>query len=74
MKRVAGLKQVQKALENGKALKVYITIDADRQLCKKITALCRQKAVPIVCAETMAALGKDCGIAVSAATAADLCD
>ena len=74
MKRIAGFKQVQKALENGTALKVYVALDADRQLREKITALCNEKSVPIVCAETMAALGKDCGIAVGAATAAEICD
>ena len=74
MKRVAGVKQVQKALENGKAMQVYVALDADKNLREKIISLANEKAVTITYAESMAALGKDCGIAVPSAAAADICD
>ena len=74
MKRVAGVKQVQKALENGKARCVYVALDADESFRKKIICLANEKAVTITYAESMVALGKDCGIAVPSAAAADICD
>ncbi len=74
MNRVAGVKQVQKALENGKAQRVYVALDADRSFREKIISLAEEKAVAITYAESMAALGKDCGIAVPSAAAADICD
>ena len=72
--RVAGVKQVQKALENGKALRVYVALDADKSFREKIISLAEEKAVAITYAESMVALGKDCGIAVPSAAAADICD
>ena len=74
MKRIAGLKQVQKALESSKAQVVYVALDAEASLRKKIISLAEEKGVRIVYAETMAQLGKDCGITVASSTAADICD
>ena len=74
MKRVAGVKQVQKALENGKAQRVYVAVDADESIRKKIICLAEEKAVTITYADSLVALGKDCGIAVPSAAAADICD
>ena len=74
MKRVAGVKQVNKALENSKAQQVFVALDADKKLQEKIIILAQEKNVKIVYAETVSQLGKDCGIAVPAAAAADICD
>ena len=74
MKRVAGAKQVQKSLENGKAQHIYVANDAAKNLREKIINLAEEKGVTITYAESMAALGKDCGIQVPSAAAADICD
>lgn len=74
MKRVAGVKQTQKALESGKAEHIFVALDADKKLREKIIILAEEKGVAITYAESMVALGKDCGIAVPAAAAAEICD
>ena len=74
MKRVAGVKQTQKALENGKAKHIFVALDADEKLREKIIILAEEKGVSITYAESMVALGKDCGIQVPSAAAADICD
>ena len=72
--RVAGVKQVKRALENGKAVRVYVALDADKKFREEVISLAKEKAVTITYAESMVALGKDCGIAVPSAAAADICD
>ena len=74
MKRIAGLKQVHKAVENGTALKVYVALDADARLIDELTVFAGSKGVPVATVETMAELGKLAGIKVPSATAADICD
>ena len=74
MMRICGTKQVLKALDSSKVLKVFLADDVDEYLRKKITSACRFHQVEIQSVPSMEELGKMCGIAVPSATAADICD
>ncbi|HHW15109.1 MAG TPA: 50S ribosomal protein L7Ae-like protein [Firmicutes bacterium] len=68
--RVIGLKQTTKAVEKGHARMVYVAGDADERLVRDLLTKCRERGVELVRVDTMAALGKACGIDVGAAAAA----
>lgn len=65
-----GTKQTTKAVEQGKAAKVFVAKDADPKLTGKIVSLADKMGVEVAYFETMKQLGKACGIEVGAATAA----
>ena len=69
-KTVVGLKQLRKALENGKAKFVFLAQNADPALTEPIAALCQQNQVSHTWVGSMADLGRACGIEVGAAAAA----
>ncbi|MBR2219415.1 MAG: ribosomal L7Ae/L30e/S12e/Gadd45 family protein [Phascolarctobacterium sp.] len=69
-KRTVGVKQTEKAVNKGVALKVFVAKDADERVTEKLVELCEEKAVSVVMVETMHELGKACGIHVKAAAAA----
>ena len=69
-KTVVGLKQLRKALENGKAKFVFLAQNADPALTEPIAALCQQNQVSYTWVRSMADLGRACGIEVGAAAAA----
>lgn len=71
-KRTVGVKQTEKAVAKGSALKVYVAKDADERVTEKLVELCEEEAVTVVKVETMHELGKACGIHVKAAAAAIL--
>ena len=71
-KRIVGVKQTEKAVVKGTALKVYIAGDADERVTGKLTELCQENNVEIVNVENMAVLGQACKIHVKAAAAAIL--
>ena len=68
--KVVGVKQLKKALRDGAAAKVFVAQDADPKLTDPIVEACRSAAVPVESADSMAELGKACGIEVGAAVAA----
>lgn len=68
--KVVGAKQTRRAVNDGRALRVYYAADADPALWEPITALCAEKGVPTVEAAGMKELGSACSIAVGAAVAA----
>ncbi len=68
--RTIGTKQTLKAIEKGKAKMVFVALDADDKVVREVIRGCQEKAVPVVRAESMAVLGKACGIEVGAASAA----
>ncbi|ABB14912.1 MULTISPECIES: L7Ae/L30e/S12e/Gadd45 family ribosomal protein [Carboxydothermus] len=68
--RTVGTKQTLKALQKGKAIKVFIALDAEKRVTDPVVALCKEKNVPVETVDTMAELGKSCGIAVGCACAA----
>lgn len=70
--KVVGVKQVRRALADGRAKRVYLAKDADPQLTQPLAELARERGVAVSQADTMKALGRACGIAVGAAVAAEL--
>lgn len=68
--KVVGLKQVRRAVTEGRARIVFLACDADPRLTETLEALCKEHDVAAVWDYTMAQLGKACGIAVGTAAAA----
>jgi len=68
--RCVGTKKVTKTVEQGKAIEVFVSKDADPRLTINLVALCTQKGVPVTYVDSMKMLGKACGIEVGAAVAA----
>lgn len=69
---VTGMKQTIKAVEAGKAERVFLARDAEERVQRPVLELCTRMSVPVSFVERMEDLGKACGIKVSAATAAIL--
>jgi large subunit ribosomal protein L7A len=65
--RTVGLTQSLRAIEEGKAEKVYLAMDADTDIIDKVKAACEIKGVDIEYAESKRQLGRDGGIDVAAA-------
>ncbi|MDD6024710.1 MAG: ribosomal L7Ae/L30e/S12e/Gadd45 family protein [Oscillospiraceae bacterium] len=68
--KIVGIKQLRKALRDGKAAKVFVAADADPKLTQPILASCQETGVPVEEVSTMQELGKACEIEVGAAVAA----
>lgn len=71
-KRVVGSKQVLRALDEGKAARVFLGKDADGFIYHRINALCEEKHVPVTVVDSMQQLGKLCMVNVKTASAAVL--
>lgn len=67
--RVVGLKQSLKAVEEERAEKVFVAHDATEKLVLPLITLCEEKNVSVEWTDTMAHLGKACGIKLGAAAA-----
>ena len=67
---VVGIKQLRKALKNGKARSVFLACNADPAITEPIAALCQQNNVDYAWVRSMTDLGHACGIEVGAAAAA----
>ncbi|WP_124726392.1 50S ribosomal protein L7ae-like protein [Staphylospora marina] len=67
-----GTKQTRKAIEQGKAIEVFVADDADPHVLQPILAMCRERGITVTHVDSMRELGKACGIEVGAATAAVL--
>lgn len=70
--KTIGTKQTAKAVEKGQVSAVYIARDADEHVVRDLLRTCQLKQIEVVYVDSMAALGKACGIEVGAATAAVL--
>lgn len=68
--RVVGAKQIRKALNAGKAQKVFLAKNADPAITEPLAAVCQCNNVEYVWVRSMADLGNACGIEVGAAAAA----
>ncbi len=68
--KVVGVKQVRRALANGRAKRLYLAKDADPQLTGPLESQGREQGIEVIWTESMKALGKACGIAVGSAVAA----
>ena len=71
-KMVVGAKQLRKALQNGRASRVFLAKNADPALTEPLEALSKEYDIPVAWVPSMQDLGKCCGIEVSAAAAAAL--
>jgi large subunit ribosomal protein L7A len=69
-RRAIGTNQTTKAITRGQARVVYIAQDADRRVTDPVLRAARERGLEVVEVASMAALGRACGIAVGAATAA----
>ena len=69
-KVVVGAKQLRKAIQNGRAKRVYLAANADPALTDPLLELCTANQIPCVWADSMSGLGSACGIEVGAAAAA----
>lgn len=68
--RTVGVKQTLRALEKESVLCVYVAQDAEGHVVRPILDICRNKGIKVREVQTMAELGKACGIEVGAAVAA----
>ena len=68
--KVVGAKQVRRALNDGRACKVFLACDADPRVVEPLARLAREGQVPVEHDVSMADLGAACGIAVKSAAAA----
>ena len=68
--KVTGLKQTRRALNAGRAQRVYLACDADPWLTEPVRALCAQLRVTVEEGHTMEALGRAAGISVGTAAVA----
>ena len=68
--KVVGVKQVRRAVDSGRALKVFLAQDAEERVTVPIAALCAEKGIPVETGFSMTDLGRACGISVGAAVAA----
>lgn len=67
---VVGAKQLRKALEHGRACRVYLAENADPAITEPIEVMCRKYHIDCAWVPSMLDLGKACGIEVGAAAAA----
>ncbi len=69
-KKTIGTKQTAKAVDKGLAKAVFVARDAEEYVVRELLKACREQAIPVVEVESMAVLGRTCGIEVGAASAA----
>ena len=68
--KVVGVKQVRRALADGRAKRLYLAQDADPQLTQPLAGQAEAQGVEVVWTGSMKALGRACGIAVGASVCA----
>lgn len=68
--KVVGVKQVRRAMADGRAKAIFLARDADPALTEPLAAQAEEKGLAAQWVDTMKQLGKACGIAVGAAVAA----
>ena len=69
-KFVVGSKQLRKALQNGRAQRVFLAENADPAITEPLARMCEEYSIPHTWVPSMADLGRACGIEVGAAAAA----
>lgn len=68
--KVVGTKQAKRALNDGRAKKLFLAVDADPRVTEPLARLAEEKGVPVEQISAMKELGAACGIAVGSAAAA----
>lgn len=69
-KKTVGTKQTLKAVQKGIAIKVFIAKDAEPHVVMPVYDLCLEKNIEVVKVDSMAELGRACGIDVGTASVA----
>jgi large subunit ribosomal protein L7A len=67
--KVAGSKQVLRALREGKLVSAYIARNADPFVTRPVASACEKAGIPVVEVDDMNELGRACGLTVYAASA-----
>ena len=67
--KLVGAKQAKRVLNDGRAKKLFLAVDADPRVTEPLAALAEEKSVPVVEVSSMKDLGTACGIAVGSAVA-----
>lgn len=67
--KVVGAKQAKRALRDGRAVRLYMAMDANPRLLQPLVQEAVNRQVPVSQVPTMKELGAACGIAVGAAVA-----
>lgn len=67
--KVVGAKQAKRALRDGRAIRLYMAMDADPRLLQPLVQEAVNRQVPVQQVPSMRELGQSCGIAVGAAVA-----
>ncbi len=67
--KVVGAKQAKRALNDGRARKLFLALDADPRVTEPLALLAGEKSVAVEEVATMKDLGAACGIAVGSAVA-----
>lgn len=67
--KVVGAKQARRALAAGRAVRLYMAMDADPRLLQPLVQEAVNRQVPVTQVPSMKELGASCGIAVGAAVA-----
>ena len=67
--KVVGAKQAKRALRDGRAVRLFMAMDADPRLLQPLVQEAVNRQVPASQVPTMKELGAACGIAVGAAVA-----
>lgn len=67
--KVVGAKQAKRALRDGRAVRLFMAMDADPRLLQPLVQEAVNRQVPVTQAPSMKELGASCGIAVGAAVA-----
>jgi len=70
--RVVGMRATERALKKGVVERVFIALDVEEILRKRIETLAKEKGVPIEYVPKAQELGRMCGIEVSSSCAAIL--
>lgn len=68
-RRVVGIKQLLRALDEGRVSRAFVAEDADLLLTKRVVDRCYDMNIPCQKVESMQKLGRACGIDVKAAAA-----
>ena len=67
--KVVGAKQAKRALRDGRAVRLFMAMDADPRLLQPLVQEAVNRRVPVQQVSSMKELGQSCGIAVGAAVA-----
>lgn len=73
-RKVVGVKETMKAVQNATAMTVYVAADAEQRIVRPLQQAAIQAGIELVSIESMRLLGRLCAIDVGAAAAALLKD